>query len=160
MACNPPSELPLSWSSFVGSEIFTWADKWLGPLPRCIVRDNRPIAATSNRGGLHFRGFVFLKNRRPGMGLLCFFPQLPSIVVALLSWLHQCGCVPSFKMVTGWGASNNYSPFFVVQDHNHQRWCLYARLHSLQEGSRPRRCIKLTSLHDDTRRWWFSLAAR
>ena len=44
-----------------------------------------------------------------------YFLQLPSLVVALLSWLHLCGCIPSYKMVTGWGGLQQLFTLFVVQ---------------------------------------------
>ena len=52
-------------------------------LPCSILRDNRMTTTTSNRGGLHFCGFVFFKIVAHGPPL--YFPQLPSIVVASLS---------------------------------------------------------------------------
>ena len=48
-------------------------------------------------------------------GLPLYFTQLPSLIVALLSWLHQCGCIPSYKMVTRWGGLQQLFTLFVVQ---------------------------------------------
>ena len=71
-----------------------------------------------------------------------YFLQLPSLVVALLSWLHLCGCIPSYKMVTGWGARNNYSPFSWFKRPQPPAMVLPCTPASPQEGSRPRRLHK------------------